>query len=165
MDKKGQGLPLTTIILAILVVVVLIVLIAFFLGGSSSIFDSIKRVFFGTTAGYDLNLAIQTCQSRCESAKELPSLAKPKHAFCTSSLAVDYSPVDGEADFVKDGNKKKTVKYYCPPKDPFYNKLANVPSSYPEDQKGEIGFLNIPCEIEVECERPTGWPKGVQQPG
>ncbi len=155
MGKGGQGLPLTTIVIAILVVVVLIVLVAFFLGGSTQITDTIKRVFFGTTAGYDLNLAIQTCQSRCDSARDLPALSRPKHAYCTSSLAVDYNPVDGEADFVKVNNKKRTVKYYCPPQG-YY---TNAPTQYQPGGTGQVGFLDISCELEetFQCERPSGF--------
>ena len=45
MSKKGQGLPLTTIIIAVLVVVVLIVIVAFFLSGSSSLIGTIRNIF------------------------------------------------------------------------------------------------------------------------
>jgi len=118
MSKKGQeGLPLSTIIVAILVVIVLVVLVAFFLGGSTALTDAIKRVFFGTTAGYDLALAIQTCESRCDIAQGMPAFSRADGAYCKTSIAVDKDPVDGEADFYRDEstNKKTTVKYYCPP--------------------------------------------------
>jgi len=127
MNKKGQGLPLTTIIIAILVVVVLIVIIAFFIGGSTQLTDSIKRVFFGTTAGYDFNLALETCQSRCDLAKDMPiTNAQENSAYCQTPLQVDKSPIDGEADYAMDGKTKKTIKYFCPPKDRYYDANEDI---------------------------------------
>ena len=167
MGKKGQGLPLTTIIIAILVVVVLIVIVAFFLGGTASITDTIKRVFFGTTAGYDLNLAIQTCQSRCEAAKELPATARTGHAYCQSGLAVDRNPIDGEADYVEIEKKKRTVKYYCPPVDDYRSLPLGGAYSGPAS-KSNIGFLDIGCDLgtDFKCELPTDWPTaGPSIPG
>lgn len=159
-NKKGQGLPLTTIIIAILVVVVLIVLVAFFLGGSSAITDTIKRVFYGTTAGYDLNLAIQTCQTRCDQLKDLPVDLRKNHAFCQSSLGVDKMPVDGEADFVRVSGKKKSVKYYCPHADKYE---GGAPSSYRgAESDPPFGFLEVDCEFDQLCARPADFSAQVQ---
>lgn len=161
MNKKGAEMTLTTIVAAILVVVVLIVLVAFFLGGSTAITDTIKRIFFGTTAGYDLNLAIQTCQSRCEAAKDLAETQRARHAYCTSSLTVDRSPVDGEADYIKVSGKKRTVKYFCPPTG-YYTNVPNIYAGSP-DSTADIGFLDVSCG-EFACETPAVFSKGIIGP-
>ncbi len=138
MNKKGQDLPVTTIIVIILVVVVLVVVIAFFLGGTSSLTTQVKRIFFGTTAGYDLTLATQTCADRCEQAKNLPIGVRPRSAYCISSLAVDMNPLDGEADsYIDSGGKKKTKNYYCPSSD--------MAPGFSTDSSKEL--LNVPCDL------------------
>lgn len=153
MNKKGQELPVTTIILIILVVVVLVVIVAFFLGGTSTLTGTIKRIFFGTTAGYDLTLATQTCTDRCEQAKNLPSDLRGKSAYCKSALNVDFKPVDGEADFYRDKrdqNKKKPIRYYCPPDTAYQTTLP------PNTDEG-YDLLGITCDLGegVRCENPT----------
>ncbi len=141
MNKKGQELPVTTIIVIILVVVVLVVIVAFFLGGTSSLTTQVKRIFFGTTAGYDLTLATQTCADRCEQAKNLPTANRGKSAFCTSPLAVDMNPLDGEADYYTEGGKKITVKYYCPDSEVYIG-------PFPADDKRKL--LSVPCDLGSE---------------
>lgn len=113
MNKRGQGLTLNTIIIAILVVIVLVIIVAFFLGGMTGLTRSIRSVFFGTTAGTDMALAVQTCQTRCDQAKLLPVDLREKSAYCTAYFNIDEDN-DGEAEFVMgDGKKKIHVSYYC----------------------------------------------------
>tara|TARA_Y100000310_G_C20159543_1_gene568513 strand:- start:69 stop:515 length:447 start_codon:yes stop_codon:yes gene_type:complete len=114
MKKRGQGLPLNTIIIAILVVLVLVAIVAFFVGGSSGIIKTIKGVFFQTTAGTDMPLAIQTCNQRCGLAEQLPSATtRMSSAFCESYFNID-SDFDGEADLVDPIADKKVYKrWYC----------------------------------------------------
>ena len=108
--KRGQGLPLTTIIIAILVVVVLVVLVAFFLGGTTSITRGIKSLFFGTTAGTDLTIAIETCRNRCDQAQTLPNDdLKKNSAYCKTPFHIDFDK-DGEVDVDEKG---EPVEYYC----------------------------------------------------
>lgn len=148
MNKKGQDLPVTTIIVIILVVVVLVVVIAFFLGGTSTLTTQVKRIFFGTTAGYDMTLAIQTCADRCEQAKNLPAAVRGRSAYCLSSLAVDKEPIDGEADyFTPPGGKKTTVKYYCPSSD--------VIPGFTTDDLNKL--LDVSCDLggDATCIPPT----------
>mgnify|MGYP001558648144 CR=1 FL=1 len=104
---KGQGLPLTTIVIAILVIVVLVVLVAFFLGGATGVTRGIKRIFFGTTAGTDLTVAVENCRQYCEQAKVLPENLRTSSAYCTQYFNIDNNG-DGEAEF--DSKSGKTTK-------------------------------------------------------
>src|SRR3989344_4508231 len=98
MSKKGQGLPLTTIIIAVLVVVVLIVIVAFFLSGSSSLIGTIRNIFIKTYAGTDEALARQICEQRCSAAQDWSVEAQKSSAFCTDAFNIDGDR-NGEADF------------------------------------------------------------------
>ena len=92
MNKRGQSLPLNTLIIIILVVIVLIVVAIFFLGGTSSLSRSIRNIFFGTTAGTDMNLALEICEQRCEQAKDLPATPatiRQKSAYCATGFDID----------------------------------------------------------------------------
>src|SRR3989338_9129405 len=104
MAKRGQSLPLNTIIIAIIVVVVLIAILTFFLSGTSGLTRTIRSVFYGTTAGTDKVLAVQTCEQRCEQAKNMPATIRKNAAYCTSSFNIDEDS-DGEADYVSRDDK------------------------------------------------------------
>lgn len=134
MNKRGQGLPLETIIVIILVVIVLIVIAVFFLGGTSSLSKSIRSIFFGTTAGTDEQLAIQNCEQRCEQANNLPKTARATSAFCSFPFNIDKDK-DGEAD--KDGDN--FVKYYC----------------YKASETTDVKSLNIFCANKEDGTRLT----------
>ena len=110
-NKRGQGLPLTTVVIAILVVVVLVVIVAFFLGGTSGLTKTIKSVFFGTTAGTDKALAIQNCNQYCDQAKSLPQGQIISSPYCTKHFFIDED-LDGEADTVNNLGKDY-IKFYC----------------------------------------------------
>ena len=109
MNKRGQGLPMNTVIVAILVIVVLVVVVVFFLGGFAGLSSKVKAIFYGTTAGTDLTLAVQTCESRCEQAMLLPKSTLGASAFCNAPFYLDTDN-DGEAQKDADG---KFVNYYC----------------------------------------------------
>ena len=103
MNKRGQSLPLNTLIIIILVVIVLIVVAIFFLGGTSSLSRSIRSIFFGTTAGTDLSLALEICEQRCEQAKSLPTdTLRRNSAFCKVGFDIDKSN-DGTIGEDEDG--------------------------------------------------------------
>ncbi len=101
MNKKGQSLPLNTLIIIILVVIVLIVVAVFFLGGTSSLSKSIRNIFYGTTAGTDLTLAREICTQRCEPVQGLDVGKAKLTVYCTSGFNIDKdndgSVDDGEA--------------------------------------------------------------------
>jgi len=111
MNKKGQGLPLTTIVVAILVIIVLVLVVTFFLGGFAGLTSKVKEIFFGTTAGTSLTLATQNCKTYCEQASLLPETMQPKSAYCTRLQKVDMSG-DGEAD--SDMACEKDLGVNCP---------------------------------------------------
>ncbi len=99
MDKRGQELSLNTLVIIILLVIALVVIAVFFLGGTSSLSKSIRSIFFGTTAGTDLSLAVETCQQRCEQAKSLPTGVQETSAYCKSTFNMDTDN-DGNIDIV-----------------------------------------------------------------
>lgn len=135
MDKRGQALPMNTVIITILVVLVLIVIAVFFLSGTEGITKTIKDVFFGTTAGTDRVFAVQTCKQRCDQLQLLPEPAKS--AYCTSSFGIDENN-DGEADFVPNSKPKQYYKYYCWGEDLGERKSLNVPCTVGEKSGAEI---------------------------
>jgi len=140
MNKKGQGLPLTTIIVAILVVVVLVVIVAFFLGGTTGLTNAIKRVFFGTTAGSDLTLAVETCKQYCDQAETYPSVGlQQKSAFCTQYFRIDQNR-DGEADLL-DADNKIYARWYCG---------TTNPKTFVDKDSGSqtAKLLGIPCSVK-----------------
>ena len=106
MDKRGQGLPLNTLILTILVVIVLIVVAVFFLGGTSKLSQSIRNIFFGTTAGTDLSLAREICETRCVSAQDSNDVART--AFCSTPFELDLDN-DGVVEVINNEPKQ----FYC----------------------------------------------------
>ena len=116
MNKKGEALPLNVVIVAILVVLVLIVVAVFFLGGTAGITSTIRQIFKGTTAGTDLNLAIETCKTRCsQSQMSTPSPDAFKNsAYCRSPFNIDTDG-NGEAEFITagEGRANRYKKFYC----------------------------------------------------
>ncbi len=93
-SKKAQGMPMNVIIIAIIVLVVLIIVIAFFAGGFTGIASKIRGTFGGVT-GQAEDLAIQSCQSLCESAGNRPVENRPESPFCKTSFLIDD---DGNPD-------------------------------------------------------------------
>ncbi len=89
MNKRGAELPLSTLIVIILVVIVLIVVAIFFLGGTTSLSRTVRSIFFGTTAGTDLNLAVEQCKNHCVNAQSLPSNTQLRSGYCTVNYDID----------------------------------------------------------------------------
>ena len=87
MNKKGQSLPLNTVIIIILIVIVLIVIAVFFLGGTSKLSESIRNIFYGATSGTDETLAVSICEQRCEESQDYKGLGKAP--FCTPKFSID----------------------------------------------------------------------------
>jgi len=108
MNKKAQGLPMDTIIIAILILVVLVVIVAYFLGGFGQVGERISSIFNPHSA-YSLAEAKTLCSTKCEKLNAVDdpeSLLRSR--FCGTSMTVDRDG-DGKAD-KKDGI---TIKYYC----------------------------------------------------
>lgn len=96
MDKKGVEITLNTVIVGILVVLVLLVVTTFFLGGTAGLTRTVRDIFYGTTAGTSEVIAVQTCNTRCDQARLLPTdEAKKNSAFCKAGFDIDRDN-DGE---------------------------------------------------------------------
>lgn len=137
MNKKGQGLPLNTVVIAVLVILVLVVVIIFFLGGFGGLTSKIKGTYFGTLAGTDEAIAVQTCQTRCEQVKLLPEGSRKTSAYCKSPFNIDKDH-DGEADKTDEGTY---IKFSC--------YLPTIWESVDEHQS-----LGVACLIDgkqIEC--------------
>ena len=104
MNKRGAELPLSTLIVIILVVSVLIVVAVFFLGGTSKLSESIRNIFYGTTAGTDVSLARTICDQRCDAAQGLGLDVAKNTAYCTSKFNIDKTN-DGKIDTSKDSGE------------------------------------------------------------
>ena len=111
MNKRGLELPVAFLVVAILAIIVLIFVAFFFLSGSSTFVGKFKSVFQSSTAGMDLNLAIENCKQRCEAARELPEHLRSMSAFCTAGQEIDKDGNgvlgDGERDFKCGGDYLK----------------------------------------------------------
>ncbi|MBI2667284.1 hypothetical protein HYX17_00775 [Candidatus Woesearchaeota archaeon] len=137
MDKKGVDLTLNTIIIAVLVILVLVVVVVFFLGGFKGLTDRIKSIFFSSTAGTDVVLAVQTCEQFCEQAKLLPKNLQPSSSYCSYAFAIE-----GETTKIVD---KYVNAYVC-------GDISNVntqklPLIY---EYGSLRSLNVNCP-EIKC--------------
>jgi hypothetical protein len=87
--KRGQGgLSMNTIIIAIIGIIVLLLIVTFFTGGMSTVFNRIRGVFSGGTAGYDVDLAKANCQAYCARAKLLDRDQWRDSTFCTQSFDI-----------------------------------------------------------------------------
>ncbi len=129
MDKKAQGLPLNTIIVAILVIVVLIVVLVFFLGGMGGMSTKIKSIFFGATAGVDKSLAIEYCRQYCIQAESLSESLQKSSMYCKK-----YFHIDEDGDGKADKDNGNLIRWYC----------------FEGDDSGEVRYLGVSCE-GVNC--------------
>ncbi|MFA4887706.1 MAG: hypothetical protein WC595_05820 [Candidatus Nanoarchaeia archaeon] len=89
MNKKGQGLPLNTVIIAIIVIVVLVVILIFFVGGVGQVTSKIRQILTGGISGQSLQVARNDCTSLCETAKSLPDSLQRTSGYCTKAFIVD----------------------------------------------------------------------------
>ena len=108
--------------------------IVFTSGGTESNNHAIKGVFFGATAGTDMNLAIANCEQYCEQARDLPNAnLKKNSAYCRTSVNIDLNQ-DGEADFEPGEGGNDYHKYYC----------------YPFTDDVLMKSLNVQCDLGME---------------
>ena len=114
MNKKGQGLPINTVVIAILVIIVLVIVVVFFLGGFAGLATKIKSVFFPVIQGTDIQIAAETCKTRCEQATALPGdTLKSTSAYCKGAFNIDTNG-DGEAEYIDASDKSQGYKsFYC----------------------------------------------------
>ncbi len=89
MNKRGVDLALNTLVIIILVVIVLIVVAVFFLGGTSSLSRSIRNIFYGTTVGTDLALALEQCDNHCSILQGMPPTTRKASGYCRATYDID----------------------------------------------------------------------------
>ena len=94
LNKRGQGLSMTTIVVIILAILVLLVVSLIFLGGTTGLGQKIQDFFRGgelTSA----DVAVQNCLTWCDNAEMMSVANQPNSAFCTS--------VQSNVDINRDG--------------------------------------------------------------
>ncbi len=141
LDKKAQGMPMNVIIIAIIVLVVLVIVIAFFAGGFTSIGNKIRDLFGGRVQGQALDIAIQTCQDACETARTFPLSAQPSSNYCNAVQIVDL-----------DSNlNTPPEKVACSPTATNAAAKTTEASLSPSEKSRGItandGHLNVECEV------------------
>lgn len=92
MNKRGQGLPMNTIIIAIIVIVVLIAIVIFFLGGFRNIVDAINGIWGGQVRGDDQALTITSCEKWCRQAQDFKTDEQKRNSkYCTERFNIDFN--------------------------------------------------------------------------
>ncbi len=138
MNKRGQGLSMTMIIVIILAVLVLLVVALIFLGGTTGLAGRLRAIFLPQQA-IAADLAIQNCEQWCSIAETANDPSKS--AYCNSlQEGVDYDR-DGNPDKVGDKNKV----WFCT-EQAWNNWAANNPAKA-ADVDGRTGFLDVPCSV------------------
>ena len=96
MNKKGQGLPLNTVILGVIGVVVLLLVVLIFFGGAKWIKETILGMGGERLKGTDITLAQQQCDLFCDYAKELSGIALKASAYCTTKFKIEEEEMSCE---------------------------------------------------------------------
>lgn len=111
MNKKGQGLPLNTLVMAIIVIIVLVIIVIFFLGGFSAIKDRFTSIFSKAPGGEDYDLVVNSCMQYCEQAKLLASdISKKNSAYCSKTFRIDKNG-NGKID-IEEGEREDNFKCF-----------------------------------------------------
>ncbi|HIH25521.1 hypothetical protein J4476_00230 [Candidatus Woesearchaeota archaeon] len=135
-NKKGQSMPMNVIIVGIIVLVVLVIIVAFFAGGFNSLGNKFKDIFSGQAGGQALDLTIQTCQSSCENAQNLPGSSQAKSSYCTSTYIVDTDSNPSTApEKVKCGSVSN----------------ADLTISSSEEKRGVVKTGDLGVECDISC--------------
>ena len=131
LNKRGQGLSMTTIVVIILAVLVLLVIAIIFLGGTTSLTQKITD-FFNPQEAMSVDIAIQNCVTWCEQAQLLPEDQQDSSSYCSATQDnVDISR-DGEID---DDEKE------------FFCDLGNANLANLRDIAGSLG---VSCDVDCQ---------------
>ena len=146
--KKGAELSLNTIIIWVLGAVVLAVVIYFFLTGTGRTSGSISDIFKTATAGVSRDLAIETCEQRCESIQDKSDTIAKNSAYCKSPFKIDDDGDGQPEEYLNTKtNKREPKKFYCGQVPP--------PRDGEERQSDATSTLNVPCSFNngnsVQC--------------
>ena len=107
-SKRGTELPMNVIVIAVIALIVLILVVSFLMGGTTILFEKIAGVFRG---GYDeRSFVLQTCETRCKIAQDLPEASWVGSSYCKGFFYMDNTG-DGKVDLMLNGADK--IKYYC----------------------------------------------------
>ncbi|MDO8628811.1 MAG: hypothetical protein Q7R56_03580 [Nanoarchaeota archaeon] len=114
LSKRGVELPSSTIIVFVLLAIALAVLAYFFLTGAARTTGTISDIFKSSTAGVSRDLAIETCNQRCDKIQDYSLTTARLSAFCTGSFKID-SNGNGQPDMYLDTKTDKNlpIQYYC----------------------------------------------------
>ena len=124
LNKRGQGLSMTTIVVIILALLVLVVVAIIFMGGTGTVFDRIKNIF-SSQSQTSVDLAIQQCNSWCDIAQDATDPSKS--SFCTAH----QKWVDKNRDTKKD---KSEEFVFC----------RDIPDNYEDENiEGRVNTLEI----------------------
>jgi hypothetical protein len=105
-NTKGQGLPLSFIVIAAISALVLILVIAFTIGGLGGFFKQITIA----GGGSDLSTVQSACQNACNTAQLSTSSAQFKSSdYCTKTYAIDLNK-DGK---ITSGNETGLHCWYA----------------------------------------------------
>ncbi len=87
-NAKGQGLPLSFIVIAAISALVLILVVAFTIGGLGGFFKQITIA----GGGSELSTVQSACQNACNTAQLSTSLAQFKSSdYCSKTYAIDLN--------------------------------------------------------------------------
>lgn len=121
MNKKGQGISMTYIIIAALALVVLVVIVLFFTGGISKLTGGQKGLVEGAVPQWQMKLWTDRCKQACD--------LENKEDFCETVFIADIND-DGIDD----------TFYMC---GDFYGKLSDTEKEKVKDLTQET--LDIRC--------------------
>jgi hypothetical protein len=136
MAKKGQGLPLSFIVIAAISALILVLVIAFTIGGLGGFFKQIN------IAGSDeISVVRSTCSSACTSAQQLSSTVDQfaQSDYCRKTFTVDL-----------DKNGKITTSKETP-KGPVETGLRCYDASAYAQTARTSAFTPIVSSINIDC--------------
>jgi len=112
-SKRGAELPMNVIVIAVIALIVLILVAGFFMGGTRVLFERMGGIF---KSGYDeRSFVLQTCETRCNVATELPRASWVGSSYCKGFFYMDDDG-DGKVDLddiPEKAEKGVKKKYYC----------------------------------------------------
>ena len=89
LNKRGQNLSITTIVVIILALLVLVVMAIIFTGGTATLQDTLRNIFGGSTAGTDIELAKSQCDNLCQLAN--PGNNPGNTGYCKATFNIKQS--------------------------------------------------------------------------
>lgn len=100
--RKGQGLPLKTIVVGALVLLVLVLISGFFIPGVGRMFTSMMRI--GPSAGGNMSVSTfrSKCQGFCSSVKA--GFTSPSPGISTTQYCTYHARLDQGTEYCHNGS-------------------------------------------------------------